>query len=83
MNTRDNNPNVIVNNCDENTEFRIIRESGAWIVQKRDKTDISSVWQTLKYYRENKGDYADAEFVTFRKSKRFITKLELNIKNHK
>ena len=83
MNTRDDNPNVIANNCDENTEFRIIRESGVWIAQKRDKTDISSVWQILKYYRKNKGDFADAKFAAFRKAKRFITKLELNIKNSK
>ena len=75
MNTRNDNPNVIENKCCKDTKFRIIRDSGSWVAQKREN---EGEWEDLKRYRNVKNDYVRATFVTVRKAKRFITKLEIN-----
>lgn len=78
MNTSDSNPNIEANKCTKETEFRIISESRYFVAQKKDCPD--SDWVDLVYYRENKKDYRRAEFVTMTKAKRFIMKLNLNLK---
>ena len=74
MNTRNDNPNVVVNECNSLTEFRITRDGRLRVAQKKDGEN----WVDLKRYRTDKGEFVRATFVSDLKARRFIKKLEIN-----
>jgi hypothetical protein len=74
MNTRNDNPNVVVNECNSLTEFRITRDGRLRVAQKKNGEN----WVDLKRYRTDKGEIVRATFVSDLKARRFIKKLEIN-----
>ena len=74
MNTKNDNPNVVVNECNSLTEFRITRDGRLRVTQKKNGED----WVDLKRYRTNKDDFVRATFTSDLKARRFIKKLEIN-----
>ena len=75
MNTRNDNPNVVQNQCTKETEYKIIKESGCLVAMRKEP---GGEWTPLERYRNDKKCFVKATFVTLTKAKRFIKKLQIN-----
>ena len=75
MNTRNDNPNVVQNQCTKETEYKIIRGKRCYIAMKKEP---DGEWVQLERYRKDKQMYVPATFITMTKANRFIKKLQIN-----